>query len=235
MENIICNKKGKNKDDYIRASLVRDSIFELIKKDNPELNRNCYILKEYVDKYREMHLKKIIKREKGNFDKLERTVIKAISDKSVISDNIEEDLDKGLTFGQRIADNVAKFGGSWAFIFSFTVFLFLWVILNVWMLRRKPFDPYPFILLNLMLSMLAAIQAPIIMMSQNRQEDKDRKRGENDYKVNLKAELEIKLLHEKIDHLILTQNKRLMEIQEMQTDYLEEILRLMTKENRNKR
>ncbi len=229
MEEIICDKKVKNKDDYIKGDLVRDSIFELIKKDNPDLNRNCYILKEYVDKYREKHLKKIIKREKGNFDELEKIVIKAISDKSVISDNIEEDLDKGLTFGQRIADNVAKFGGSWAFIFSFIAFLFLWVILNVWILSKKPFDPYPFILLNLMLSMLAAIQAPIIMMSQNRQEDKDRKRGENDYKTNLKAELEIKLLHEKVDHLILTQNKRLMEIQEMQTDYLEDIIRLLSK------
>ena len=137
-------------------------------------------------------------------------------------------MNKDLTYAQKIADKVAEFGGSWVFILSFAIFLFLWIAVNVWILTRRPFDPYPFILLNLILSTLAAIQAPVIMMSQNRQEDKDRKRGENDYKVNLKAELEIKLLHEKLDHLILSQNKRLLEIQELQTDYLENIIQQLT-------
>jgi uncharacterized membrane protein len=101
--------------------------------------------------------------------------------------------------------------------------------INIWILATKSFDPFPFILLNLILSCLAAIQAPIIMMSQNRKEEKDRKRGENDYKINLKAELEIKLLSEKIDHMIVHQNKKLLEIQEIQTDYLEDLMNKIKK------
>jgi uncharacterized membrane protein len=99
------------------------------------------------------------------------------------------------------------------------------MVVNIWLLATKPFDPFPFILLNLILSCLAAIQAPIIMMSQNRKEQKDRLRGEHDYKINLKAELEIKLLSEKIDHMIVHQNKKLLDIQEIQTDYLEDLMK----------
>ena len=107
--------------------------------------------------------------------------------------------------------------------------ILIWMAINVWVLTTRPFDPYPFILLNLILSCLAAIQAPIIMMSQNRQEQKDRQRSEHDYKINLKAELEIKLLSEKIDHLLVHQNKKLLEIQEVQIDYLEDLLRVVNK------
>lgn len=224
MDKIICNYKIKENDNYVKGNLIRDSIFKLIKKDNPDFTKNCYITKDEVSRYRNIQLKKLIKREKGNFNELDKEVIDAISHRDVISDNIEDDLNKDLSYGQKIADRVAEFGGSWTFIVSFAIFLFLWIAVNVWILTRRPFDPYPFILLNLILSTLAAIQAPVIMMSQNRQEAKDRKRGENDYKVNLKAELEIKLLHEKMDHLILSQNKRLLEIQELQTDYLENII-----------
>ncbi len=233
MDNIVC-KRLENGEEYIKANLIRDSILELIKKDYPHLTKDCYIKKEEVDKYREIHLATLIKHAKSNFNEMDKLVIKSIANRDVISDNIEESLDKELTIGQKIADKVASFGGSWTFILSFTIFLVLWMIANVLILTRKPFDPYPFILLNLLLSTLAAIQAPVIMMSQNRQEEKDRKRGQNDYKINLKSELEIKLLHEKIDHLILSQNKRIMENQEIQNDYLEEILELL-KENVNNR
>ena len=130
-----------------------------------------------------------------------------------------------MTFGQRIADHIASFGGSWTFIISFFSFILVWMGINTWRLMGKPFDPFPFILLNLILSCIAAIQAPIIMMSQNRQEHKDRIRSEHDFKVNLKAELEIQLLNEKVDHLLVHQNKRLMEIQQIQADYLEDILK----------
>ncbi len=227
MDIIICEKNFRGDKDYIRGNLIRDSIFELIKNDNPGFTKNCYIRQEEVNRYRNIHLRKLIKQEKGNFDELDKDVINAISNRNVISDNIEDDWDEGLSYGQKTADKVATFGGSWTFILSFGVFIFIWMAINVWLLTKRPFDPYPFILLNLILSTLAAIQAPIIMMSQNRQEDKDRKRGENDYKVNLKAELEIKLLHEKLDHLILSQNKRILEIQELQTDYLEDIIQQM--------
>jgi uncharacterized membrane protein len=109
------------------------------------------------------------------------------------------------------------------------MFLFGWIILNAFVLGNQQYDPYPFILLNLILSCLAAIQAPIIMMSQNRQEQKDRERAEHDYKINLKAELEIKLLSEKVDHLIVQQNKKLLEIQELQLDYLNDVLNKLSK------
>ena len=223
MEKIICNKEVKNNNLYIKADSLREPILELIKKDYPHFNSDCYIEKNEVTKFRNIHLASLIKKENNEFNLLDKDVIEAISNKDIISNNIEDNWNDKLSIGQKVADKVAKFGGSWAFIISFTLFLFLWVATNVWFLASKPFDPYPFILLNLFLSALAAIQAPVIMMSQNRQEDKDRKRGENDYKVNLKAELEIKLLHEKIDHLILYQNQKILEILDIQTDYLEDI------------
>ena len=154
---------------------------------------------------------------------------KAVEDE--VSENIQDEIDEQLTVGQRIADHVATFGGSWTFIIVFFSFILLWILTNLWVVAHRPFDPYPFILLNLILSCLAAIQAPIIMMSQNRQEQKDRQRAEHDYKINLKAELEIKLLNEKMDHLLIHQNKRLLEIQEIQTDYLEDLLRGNAKNN----
>jgi len=134
-----------------------------------------------------------------------------------------------LTRGERLADQIAAFGGSWTFITLFFGILLGWIVLNLWFLDNEGFDPFPFILLNLILSCLAAIQAPIIMMSQNRQEQKDRQRAEHDYKINLKAELEIKLLSEKIDHLLVHQNKKLLEIQEIQIDYLEDLLKRTTR------
>jgi uncharacterized membrane protein len=148
----------------------------------------------------------------------------AIKNNSVLSENIEEAIGEKLTVGQKLADKIASFGGSWSFIIIFFGFILVWMGINIWYLATKSFDPYPFILLNLILSCLAAIQAPIIMMSQNRKEQKDRLRSENDYKINLKAELEIKLLSEKIDHMIVHQNKKLLEIQELQTDYLEDLM-----------
>jgi uncharacterized membrane protein len=119
---------------------------------------------------------------------------------------------------------VAEFGGSWGFIIFFGGFLVCWIILNAFWLSNQGFDPYPFILLNLILSCLAAIQAPIIMMSQNRQEEKDRERAKKDYMVNLKSELEIRMLHEKIDHLVMHQQQRLLEVQQLQIEMMQDIL-----------
>lgn len=236
MEKIICKaNKFKNEDpNYIRGSLIRDSIFKLIKNDNPGFNKECYIHIDEMNRYRNVYLTNLMKEEKGDFDELDKEVIDAVTNKEVISDNIEDDLNEELSVGQLIADKVAKFGGSWPFIISFGIFLFLWMATNVWVLATKPFDPYPFILLNLVLSTLAAIQAPVIMMSQNRQEEKDRKRGENDYKINLKAELEIRLLHEKIDHLLYGQNSKILEIQKLQTDLLEEVIQQIHPKPNNK-
>ena len=155
--------------------------------------------------------------------------MKALKNNSILSENIEDAIEGRLTLGQKMADRIATFGGSWTFIITFFSFILFWIGVNIWILTSKPFDPFPFILLNLILSCLASIQAPIIMMSQNRQEQKDRQRAEHDYKINLKAELEIKLLSEKIDHMIVNQNKNLLEIQEIQTDYLEDLMKEIKK------
>ncbi len=130
-----------------------------------------------------------------------RKILKSVADRSIISRDVSEEMDKKETFGEWLADRVASFGGSWTFISIFGVFLVFWAVVNTVVLITGAFDPYPFIFLNLMLSMLAALQAPIIMMSQNRQSIKDRAAAEHDYEVNLKAELEIMALHEKLDSL----------------------------------
>ena len=150
-------------------------------------------------------------------------MLTSLADKTTLTDKIDSET-QILTTGQRIADKVASFGGSWRFIILFGLFLFIWISINIFWLVNKGFDPYPFILLNLILSCLAAIQAPVIMMSQNRQEEKDRERAKKDYMINLKSELEIRILHEKIDHLIMHQQQELLEIQKVQIEMMNDIL-----------
>ena len=162
--------------------------------------------------------------EKGELTTLDREVLQSLSQHDLLSSNINEEFDENLTFGQALADKIAAFGGSWKFIIIFCAVLLIWITVNATVLLWRPFDPYPFILLNLILSCLAAMQAPLIMMSQNRQEEKDRLRAENDYQINLKAELEIRYLHEKIDHLLSRQWERLVEIQQIQMDLMTELV-----------
>ena len=216
-------QKPINRYEAVKGKEIQQEIFKLIQQDYPAITEEDYVSIKVLNKYRRQFFANLISQEKGEMEKLDQDVVEAIRDNSILSENIKENSSKPLTTGDRIADKVASFGGSWTFIISFFIFLLAWMFLNFWMLHNKGFDPYPFILLNLILSCLAAIQAPIIMMSQNRQEDKDRDRAEHDYKINLKAELEIKLLSEKIDHLLVHQNKKLLEIQEMQIQYLENI------------
>ena len=219
------SKKEISPSESYRGDVLRGPIFELVRKDYPDFDRSCYISLTELNVYRRQYLKDLMEQETGDLDHLENQVLEAISSNKILSENIEEDIDDRLTFGQRVADKIAVFGGSWNFIILFFSFILIWIAANIWILVTKPFDPYPFILLNLILSCLASIQAPIIMMSQNRQEQKDRQRSEHDYKVNLKAELEIKLLNEKVDHMMAHQNKRLLEIQEIQSDFLEDIFK----------
>jgi uncharacterized membrane protein len=164
--------------------------------------------------------------EKGKLSGLEAEVAQTFKDEQLITRKLMEESQEPDSLGQRMADRVARFGGSWRFLIAFACFLALWIGFNIvvmLVMRGKPFDPFPFILLNLVLSCLASVQAPIIMMSQNRLEARDRKRAENDYKVNLKAELEIRNLHEKFDHLLEHQWQYLMEIQQIQVELLEEL------------
>lgn len=155
---------------------------------------------------------------------LERSLLERLSRRPPLSRDPHADYEERLTFGQRLADQIARFGGSWGFILLFMLVLAAWVLINTVVLLRHPFDPYPFIFLNLILSMLAAVQAPVIMMSQNRQAEKDRIRGEHDYEVNLKAELEIMALHEKLDRMRDEQLAALLVEQHRQLALIERLL-----------
>lgn len=163
---------------------------------------------------------KLLSSEDEHIEKLHQLVLESLNEEKLISNKLREN--ENLSFAERISDNVASFGGSWKFIISFLSLMLFWILGNVYFLT-KSFDPYPFILLNLILSCVAALQAPIIMMSQNRKEVKDRKRAENDYLINLKAEIEIRNLHQKIDLLMVEQMKNLMDFQKAQLILLEEL------------
>lgn len=153
-------------------------------------------------------------------ERLRQIVQKSIEEQDSIMDDINKPSKEKLTLGQRVADKVAAFGGSWRFIILFACILIVWITFNVLALKNLRFDPYPFILMNLVLSCLAALQAPIIMMSQNRQEEKDRRESENDYMINLKAEMQIRSLHEKMDLLEEQQIKTLFDTQARQFELL---------------
>lgn len=202
---------------------VRKVITEAIAQDYPDWTVQDYICQTDLTQYRMQYVQSILRSEQGEVSNLEYEVLNSMQQHDLISKNVEDKLEQQWTFGERLADKIATFGGSWAFLICFSLFLAVWILVNTVVMVKHPADPYPFILLNLMLSCLAAIQAPIIMMSQNRQEAKDRMRSENDYQVNLKAELEIRHLHEKIDHLLMHQWDRLAKIQEIQLDLLSEM------------
>jgi uncharacterized membrane protein len=177
----------------------------------------------------ENEIKKLVVAEDVHMQKLQKIVSEALLEEKLIINNLLNPPKEELTRGQRISDKVARFGGSWMFIISFGIVLFAWILFNVLVPMQDKFDPYPFILMNLILSTIAALQAPIIMMSQNRQEEKDRKRAENDYLINLKAELELRSLHQKIDLLQEDQIKTLYDIQLKQMEMLNSISNRMGK------
>jgi len=224
----ICKEHGTS-DDMILGGAIREPIVEEIKKAHPDWTDDGYICRRDLDEFRAQYVQDSLKSEKGELSELDRAVLKSMREQETLAKDVDKDFDSNLTFGQRLADKVAEFGGSWKFIIMFSVFLVLWIIVNSYAVfhliarGKNPFDPFPFILLNLMLSGVAGMQAPVIMMSQNRQESKDRARAEHDYQVNLKAELEIRNLHEKMDHLLNQQWQRLLEIQQIQTDLMEEL------------
>ncbi len=169
-----------------------------------------------------VNYKNLLQTNNKNLNKLNDIVLKAIDEEQLLSKKLKnEKLEQTKTIGEKLSDQVAAFGGSWRFIIFFAIFLALWMMLNVFILNNRGYDPYPFILLNLILSTIAAIQAPVIMMSQNRKEERDRKRSEDDYMVNLKSEIEVRNLHEKIDLLITEQMKNLFEIQKTQIEKID--------------
>ncbi len=212
--------KERPKRDLSRLDTLRPTLAERMRADHPDLTDDSLVSQKEVARYRNLYVEDLLKEENGEFSELEREVAESIAAQDTISENTEEDFEEHRTLGDRMSDGLASFGGSWAFLMSFAALLLGWMALNIVQGETKAFDPYPFILLNLVLSCLAAVQAPIIMMSQKRQEAKDRLRSINEYQVNLKAELEIRHLHEKVDYLITKQWQRLAEIQQIQLEIM---------------
>lgn len=221
-ECLVCGKKFSTRN-LIPMGAIRKVITEEISHDFPEWLPQNFICQADLTKYRIQYVHSLLKSEKGEVTDLEFEVIKSMEQHELITRNVENKLDQHWTLGERLADKIATFGGSWSFLICFAIFIAIWIVVNTVVMITHPADPYPFILLNLILSCLAAIQAPVIMMSQNRQEAKDRVRSQNDYKINLKAELEIQHLDEKLDHLLMHQWERLTQIQEIQLDLLSEM------------
>ena len=211
--------------DVMHGEMVQGPVIEVIRRRHPDWSPQDTVCLSCLNRARAEYVQEVLESEKGELSALEDQVVKSLRDQEILSENLNVEFDLQLTFGQRIADRVAEFGGSWTFMLAFGGVLLLWIAVNSLAMLRQPFDPYPYILLNLVLSCLAAMQAPIIMMSQNRQEAKDRLRAEHDYQVNLKAELEIRHLTWKMDQLLNHQWQRLLEIQKIQTELMEELLR----------
>lgn len=216
----ICNRPKR---DLIPSELIRPAIVQIILNQYPGWTESSYICHEDLNIAKSKYMESILEEEKGKLSHVEKQVVRSMKKHEILAENINQQFEKELTIGEKVSDKVAAFGGSWKFIITFISIMMVWIIINAFILIKRPFDPYPFILLNLILSCLAALQAPIIMMSQNRQEDKDRMRSENDYKTNLKAELEIRHLNEKMDHLLSYQWQRLLEIQQLQLDMIEDL------------
>ena len=227
MSTSICgiSKREFPSEELVPLSAVRPKIARLIRHDHPGLAEDSAVCLAELNRYRAEYVRQVLEADMGEISTLESDVVRSMEEHEILADNIDKHFDAHTTLGDRLSDKIASFGGSWTFIISFGGFLLLWVIVNVLLLRgpASP-DPYPFIFLNLILSCIAALQAPVIMMSQNRQEVKDRARGENDYKINLKAELEIRHLHEKVDYLLKQQSQRLFEIQQIQLEQMEEMI-----------
>ena len=217
----ICGKQKKASVSVL-GELVRPSVVNIIVKSHPDWSPEKYICFTDLNRFRGQYVKDIMEEEKGELSSIDQEVIKSLSEHDLLAKNTAKEYEDQLTFGERTADKVAEFAGSWSFIAFATGIIIVWILLNTFMVIFE-WDPYPFILLNLVLSCIAALQAPIIIMSQNRQTERDRMQAEEDYKVNLKAELEIRHLSDKIDHILTRQWERMMDIQQIQMELMEEI------------
>ena len=223
-ETVTCQICGQAKElsEVWPGDLVRGGIQDSIRKEYPDWQNHGYICLADLNRFRARYVEDVLEEETGKISSLQEQVVKSWREHEFLSKNINLQFDKELTFWERLSDRVAAFGGSWPFIIGFAVVIALWITLNTVALLAQPFDPYPYIFLNLVLSGLAGFQAPIILMSQSRQDAKDRMRAEHDYQLNLKAELEIRHVNEKLDLLLTSQWRRLLEIQRIQMEVVEE-------------
>jgi len=225
-EKILCHicRELKRQDDIVPAESVPEPIAGLIRKEYPAWSLGCSICRADLDRFRGQYIGEVLGQERSELAVLKETVTPTMKDHELLAKNINVEFDRQLSFGERLSDRVADFAGSWTFIIIFSGVMFLWIGINTFLLLTRPFDPYPYILLNLVLSAVAAIQAPFIIMSQNRQESRDRLNAELDYRVNLNTEMEIHQLHKKIDHLLFNQGQRLLEIQMIQVELMKNLV-----------
>lgn len=224
-EKVICPITGKqiDKAQALKVADVQIPLKNFLFRKFPNVKQEDFISEESYDNILNDYVEAILNTDKGELSRLEVEVLSNIKESEIISSNLQKTFREHVTWGEKMADRLASFGGSWYFVCFFIFFLLLWIVFNLFTATDFKFDPYPFILLNLILSSLAALQAPVIMMSQNRAEAKDRLRSEHDYQINLKAELEIRSLHQKMDHLLMKQMQHLIEIQQLQIDLMEKI------------
>jgi len=224
-ETVPCQVCGQQKrqNEVASAGSVPEPIADVIRQEYPAWLREGYICSADLNRFRAQYIREILEREKAELSSLEETIAESMKNHELTAKNVNIEFDRQLSFGDRVSDRLADFAGSWTFIALFTIVLSLWITINAIVFVVRPFDPYPFILLNLVLSALAAIQAPVIIMSQNRQEERDRMNAEHDYQVNLNAEMEIHQLHKKMDHLLINQGERLLEIQKIQVELMEDL------------
>ena len=218
----ICGR-DKGMREMMPAAMIRSSVLDLIRQEYPGVGGDGYICLEDLNRFRTKYIENMIEVDKGEISRLEADVVRSLAENELLTKNVNSEYETNLTYGERLSDRIAAFGGSWPFIIIFFCFFMGWMLFNSVSLFWRPMDPFPYILLNLILSCLAAVQAPIIMMSQNRQEAKDRMRAEHDYRINLQAELEIRHLNEKMDHLVMNQWQRLLEIQKIQMEIMEAV------------
>lgn len=202
---------------------LENRILDLIRKDRPEWEAKRGICANCLEQYRAKKFIDYLEAEYRKLSEIEHSVVSKITRRGRVSRVVHQEFDASMTLGERAADKIAQFGGSWPFIGIFGAVLISWMVINTWVLAHRPFDPYPFILLNLVLSTLAALQAPVIMMSQNRQAAKDRMHAQQDYEINLMAEIEIRDLHDKLDSLRFKQWHELWHIQKRQIELLEHL------------
>ncbi len=219
----ICNE-FKKPNEMLPADIVRESVVNTIKKKHPKWSPDGFICHHDLNKFRIEHVQDVLEMEKGELSHLESEVLKSLKEHEIFSKNFNVELKKKLKLAEKLTDKMTEFIGSWTFMVIFTMIIIAWVFVNSHLLVFRPFDPYPFILLNLFLSCIAALQGPIILMSHKRQAEKDSLRAEHDYKTDLKAELEIRHLNSKVDQLISHQWQRLLEIQRIQMELMESSL-----------
>jgi uncharacterized membrane protein len=221
-ERLACALTGRElpRRDLVHLEMVRDALADRIRHDHPDLPHDALVSREELSRYRALYVEELLKAERGDLTEIERRVTESMARNETLAEDVERTFAEQRTTPEWLSDQLASLAGSWRFILGFCFALAIWIAVNAWRGTDQAFDPYPFILLNLILSCVAALQAPVIMMSQKRQEAKDRLRSLNDYQVNLKAELEIRNLHEKVDHLISKQWQRLAEIQQLQLEMM---------------